>query len=359
MANVLPGATLRQLLEWGYPQGSSRPAPAPDKAIFVIHITGNPGNPIATAEGEVAWRLNDPANQNSATFFVNRDGSVVQALGDPLRMDPWSNGDVNRPDLTNPRIAAIVRDGVNANERTVLAIENVGRPSDLPITAAQEATNARIIAHYAKAGGYPVNRQTVVGHYQLNSVTRPNCPAIDKRVLDRIVAKAQALLGQTPAPTPPEDELAIQPPPFIVEKLPGATIRLEKGKTYNAFQFEGMVGSVPTLRRLNDLTYDSSTSSDVIYRANWVAGATDGYLVSPWAYLPKFGWQPDVWWSRSPNPEPTVTLPPASSDCSAQEATIAQQASAITKKNQALDLAIAHEKPHVDASTALRAARSA
>lgn len=194
MANdVLPGATLRQLLEWGYPQGNPRPTPPAGKAFSVIHITGN--SKLPTAEGETAWRINDPANQNSATFFVNRDGSIVQALGDPLHMDPWANGDVNKPDTSNPRIAAVLTDGVNANERTLVAIENVGYEPGNSITAAQEAADAQIIAHYHAAAGVPVTRQTVIGHYQLNSVSRPNCPAVDKRVIQRIVVKAAGLLS--------------------------------------------------------------------------------------------------------------------------------------------------------------------
>jgi hypothetical protein len=196
MANdVLPGATLRQLKEWGYPQGVKRVVPAGGKAFSVIHITGN--SKLPSAESETAWRINDPANQNSATFFVNRDGSIVQALGDPLHMDPWANGDVNKPDTSNPRIAAVVTDGVNANERTIVAIENVGYEPGSSITAAQEASCARIIAYYHPKAGVPISRQSIVGHFQLNSVTRPNCPAVNKAVVDRIATKAAGLLTAT------------------------------------------------------------------------------------------------------------------------------------------------------------------
>ena len=194
--DIFPGAKLLQVEEWGYYMGSLRPAPRPDQAFSVIHITAN----LATAEAEAAWRINDPALQNSATFFVNRDGSVVQLLGDPATMDPWANGDMNNPDLTNPRIAAVVRDGVNPNERTLLAIENVGNeipwgkvPGGNPITPEQERTNARLIAHYHTRNGVPINREAVIGHYQINSVNRPNCPSRDKSVIDRIVALAQQI----------------------------------------------------------------------------------------------------------------------------------------------------------------------
>lgn len=189
MANdTFPGAILRQLLEWGYPQGSTRQTPPARKAFSVVHITGN--SRLPSADSELDWRINDPANQNSATFFVNRDGSIRQALGDPLHMDPWSNGDVNQPDRSNPRIAAMVADGVNANERTIVAIENVGYEPGYSLTSAQEESASKIIHYYHEKVGIGCNRQTIIGHYQLNSVTRPNCPARDKDVLDRIAALA-------------------------------------------------------------------------------------------------------------------------------------------------------------------------
>ena len=206
--NLFPGAKLMQGKEWGFPQGQPRPVPSSEKAFSVIHITGN--SRLPSAEGEATWRINDPANQNSATFFVNRDGSVVQFLGDPLHMDPWSNGDVKSPDRTNRRIAAMLADGVNANEYTLLSIENVGFEPGSSITNAQKRTCAKIIAHYHKAAGLPIRRSTVIGHYQLNSVSRPNCPARDKSILDDIVAMARAeAAGTLPDTSTGEDMTAL------------------------------------------------------------------------------------------------------------------------------------------------------
>lgn len=187
MADIFPGATqVVQLVEWGYPMGSLRPTPAPSQAYSVVHITAN----LASAQNEAAWRKNDPGLQNSATFFINPDGSVVQTLGDPLHMDPWTNGDAQNPDMSNPRIAAMMAAGVNPNERSLITMENVGREPGDPITAAQENTCAAIIAYYHPKAGLPINRETVIGHYQINSVNRINCPSTNKSVIDRIVAKA-------------------------------------------------------------------------------------------------------------------------------------------------------------------------
>jgi len=192
--DVFPGATLIQLVEFGYPMGSLRPAPSTALAFSVIHITAN----LASAQNELAWRRDDPGLQNSATFFVNRDGSIWQALADPFRMDPWTNGDVNGPDFSNPRIAAVVQDGVNANERSFITIENVGREPYDPITPAQVEADGQLIAYYHAKLGLPINRETVIGHYQINSVDRPNCPSTDKSIIDRVIAAA----GGNPMNTP-------------------------------------------------------------------------------------------------------------------------------------------------------------
>lgn len=195
MANdVFPSAILRQLKEWGYPQMVLRAVPNPDDAFGVLHITGNPRLP--SADGELDWRINDPANQNSATFFINRDGSIRQALGDPLRMAPWANGAARNPDMTNPRIARCIRAGVNPNMRTIVAIECVGYEPGSSITPEQEKSAAAIFAYYFGKAGVPINRETIIGHYQIDSVERPNCPARDKSIIERVVNLA---LGEDPA----------------------------------------------------------------------------------------------------------------------------------------------------------------
>jgi hypothetical protein len=331
MANdVFPGARLVQLVEWGFPQRSLRPTPRADQGFGVVHITGNPSVPIATAMGEVSWRLNDPANQNSATFFVNRDGSVVQALGDPLHMDPWSNGDVKSPDLSNPRIAALVRAGVNANERTVLSIENVGNESTVGgITDAQARTCGRIFAHYFPKAGIPINRETIIGHYQLNSVTRANCPARDKRIIDKIVAYAR---GSLPAPPAQEDnDMDVRPPKFWRKS---GRVSIPAGQEFNLFRYlgENADGS-PRLQRFNGARWADSTSADVVGVAGFkdTVRIGDGWLMSPWVWIPGTGWVSDVWWSSSPLDPPAVVWDLATDDGITQETVTKARAAGLTE----------------------------
>lgn len=198
-------AGFRQLAEWGYPQG--KPRSVKPTILAVIHITANPGDPIATAEGELAWRINDTDNQNSATAFINRDGSLWQGLL-PTTQVSWANGWVRSWDTNNARIDAAARSGYNMNEWVDSTLENVGRPVDLPMTDAQIDTNAAWIAWRSKVTGITVSRETVVGHYQIDGEQRVNCPAIpeERGVIDQIIERARFILNPA-APTPTEDEV--------------------------------------------------------------------------------------------------------------------------------------------------------
>lgn len=187
MADVFPGAQLVQTDGF-----FARAKPSPQEAFSVVHITAS----LRSAENEVRGRQ-IAAGGVTATFFVDPDGAPWQQLGNPLLMAPWTNGVLNRPDLTNPRIADVVRDQVNPNLRTLVSIENVGLEPGNPITAAQERTAARIIAYYHARAGVPISRETVIGHYQIDSVNRPNCPSTNKAILNRIVAAAQGADSMT------------------------------------------------------------------------------------------------------------------------------------------------------------------
>jgi hypothetical protein len=188
VTDIFPGATVIPIT-----QKSARTAPNPSLAFSVIHITAV----NSTAVQQATYWKNNPQVQVGATFVTDQNGSIVQCLTDPARMTPWTNGVLNRPDVSNPRIAACVRDRVNPNTRSLITIENCGREPGTPITEAQEAACARLIAHYHAAAGVPITRQTVIGHYQLDSVNRPNCPSTNKALIDRIVELAN---GEDMAP---------------------------------------------------------------------------------------------------------------------------------------------------------------
>jgi hypothetical protein len=93
---------------------------------------------------------------------------------------------------------------------------------------AQEDALAHYFAWRSRKTGIPANRTTVIGHYQINSVSRPNCPGIDKRVIDRIVAKTQQILTPVPVEDPSVylSDIAYQIPK-IVRLKGGARLLVE------------------------------------------------------------------------------------------------------------------------------------
>lgn len=189
---------------YGYPNRGSARRLRPS-VLAVVHITGNSRLPSALAEAQYSARDGSGA---SFTFVTNRNGTVVQCLH-PETQTPWTNGDLNYPNKSLGTVLdmlARVAQGYNANELCFLTVENVGYNPGYPITVAQIESLAKLIAWGSVVAGVPVNRTTVIGHRDINSVSRYNCPTpTDLNAwLDVIIDKANAIL-KPPAPEPPKE----------------------------------------------------------------------------------------------------------------------------------------------------------
>jgi len=132
----------------------------------VAHITDGLGSPFG-------W-FNTPRGSagSSAHFWVSRTGTVEQYR--PLGDTCWANGPVCAPDLANAAVAEIVASGQDPNARTV-AVEHEGFPSE-PLTPEQTAASRDLTSWLCRHYGLHVGRDDVVGHYQIDSCARPNCP---------------------------------------------------------------------------------------------------------------------------------------------------------------------------------------
>ena len=167
---------------YGFPtRGAPRRIKAP--ILACVHITGN-GPTAADPDRHQAARdeRNDAnragSNRPSAHYYVARDGWAIEAI-DPATYAAWSNGDVASPNTANAGIAKVLAlraKGYNANEAYWLEIECVGYGSTYPITKRQKQFCATRIAAIAEATGLPVNRATVHGHSDLNSVGHACAP---------------------------------------------------------------------------------------------------------------------------------------------------------------------------------------
>lgn len=155
---------------------------------------------IADGEREDTLRYFSTPGNASSNYVVDRDGTIYEVV--PLEHAPHTNGDVQKPDMSHPVIADIITRGHNPNPYSA-TIENIGYPGD-DLTPAQIAANQHLVAWIAEQSALPVNDQTVIGHYRINSVTRWYCPSFSSAEWAAIINGA-AGWGAAPQPErPPE-----------------------------------------------------------------------------------------------------------------------------------------------------------
>lgn len=146
--------------------------------MIVSHITEG------SYAGAVSW-LSNPQSQASSHFVVSKKGEITQLVD--LKEAAWINGTAISPSSNNfygKSLLKLVRDRkTNANYYTI-GIEHEGFSKDGQgkLTDAQfKATvwlHKHIIAEVKKIYGVsiPIDRQHVVGHYQIDPIRKPNCP---------------------------------------------------------------------------------------------------------------------------------------------------------------------------------------
>lgn len=151
--------------------------------LIVFHIAEG------TYNGTIAWEQN-PKSQTSSHFVLGKGGEVTQLV--PIDMAAWTQGRVSSP--THPLVKS--RDGVNPNLYCISIecegrwSETKGRLTDRQLEAAAELTK-HIVAEVKRIYGVtvPIDRKHIIGHCEINSVTRPHCPG-EQFPFAEIIAKA-------------------------------------------------------------------------------------------------------------------------------------------------------------------------
>lgn len=157
--------------------------------MIVCHITEG------SYEGAVSWLCN-PQAQASAHFVVAQDGRVSQLV--PLTDGSWCNGtstDANSKVYYGKSTLAAVRERkTNANYYTVsIEHEGIWAKTKGRLTDAQLAATIELIKYIRSevkriyGVEIPLDREHIVGHYQINPVTKPNCPGSEFQ-FDAIIA---------------------------------------------------------------------------------------------------------------------------------------------------------------------------
>lgn len=147
-------------------------------SMVVIHIMA--GSLIGTDN----W-FSQKVSKASSHYGVGFKGDVHQYVSE--QDTAWHSGVVRSPTIDFK--------GVNPNDLSV-GIECEG--SDLSkAPQAQIDAIANLVKDICKRNNLEISRKTIIGHYEVNSVTRAKCPATDKSILDTIVKKAHASVCPT------------------------------------------------------------------------------------------------------------------------------------------------------------------
>lgn len=146
---------------------------------IIIHIAEG------TFEGTTRW-LRDPSAGVSAHYLIGRNGQTRSFVDE--KNTAWHAGRADKKPLW--RLAP--GDNINCNTITI-GIENEGYSTSV-WTKAQKEANVKLIAEICKRWSINPDRDHIIGHYEISKTRRPNCPAVNKKILDEIVEMARAKL---------------------------------------------------------------------------------------------------------------------------------------------------------------------
>lgn len=156
---------------------------------IVIHIMAG------TLIGTDSW-FNNPKSQVSAHYGIGKNGEIHQYVKE--EDSAWHAGIVSNPN------ALLIKPGINPNLYTI-GIEHEGSESDI-WTEEMKNSSAALIRDICVRWNIPIDRNHIIGHYQVSS-TKPNCPAINKSIIDELIARAAT---QQQAATPSQVEEGIK-----------------------------------------------------------------------------------------------------------------------------------------------------
>lgn len=145
--------------------------------IICLHIMSG------SLAGTDSW-FATTTSQVSSHYGVGLNGEIHQYVDESNTA--WTQG-LKVPPINRPTFK-LYKEASNPNNYCI-SIEHEGQDlSKAPI----EQLNASVELIKAIAGRYgiPIDRDHVIGHYEVDPVRKPNCPATDKTIIDRIIAMA-------------------------------------------------------------------------------------------------------------------------------------------------------------------------
>lgn len=141
---------------------------------IVVHIMDG------TLSGTDSWFANQ-SSQVSSHYGIGKSGEVHQYVKE--EDTAWHAGRIDSPNWS-----LIKSFSVNPNLYTI-GIEHEGKADDM-WSEAMKKSSATLIAEICERWQIPVDRDHVIGHYQIFS-KKPNCPATDKKIIDELISLAR------------------------------------------------------------------------------------------------------------------------------------------------------------------------
>lgn len=139
--------------------------------IIVVHIMDG------TLAGTDSW-FATPLSQVSSHYGIGLNGEIHQYVKDDK--EAWTEGNIRNPS------AKILIPNVNPN-LYCLSIENEGHDiSKAPMM--QLNCLVELIKSLSLKYSIPMDRNHIIGHFEIDSVVKNNCPSPDHSIMDKIVA---------------------------------------------------------------------------------------------------------------------------------------------------------------------------
>ncbi len=149
---------------------------ANNKEIKALVLHGTAGN----FDNSVGWLCN-PDSEVSANYIIAKNGTIY-CLVDPYKgLRAWGNGVVNKPDTKLIWLADASKNGVNPNLITI-SIEHEATEEEMenktPMPRIQQVASLELCDQLLRDFNLPRTEQTIIGHHQINGVSKPNCPGV-------------------------------------------------------------------------------------------------------------------------------------------------------------------------------------
>lgn len=149
-----------------------------------------------TYNGTISWET-DKDSKVSSHFVLGKNGEVAQLV--PLDMAAWTQGKIRNP--THPYVKSHL--SINPNQYCVSIEcegfwkETKGKLTDAQFNSAVELTK-HIVSEVKKLYNVdiPIDREHMIGHCEINTVTRSHCPG-ELFPFDELIALARGEDAET------------------------------------------------------------------------------------------------------------------------------------------------------------------